>query len=314
MARQPRIEYPGALYHVISRGIERRNLFRDQADHERYLGLLEKSVARFGFRLYAYCLMSNHVHLAVETGRLPLSRIMRSINTTYASYFNVRHQRSGYLFQGRYKAFLVDADGYLLSLIRYIHENPVKAGIVSATKDYRWSSHLSYFHQTPAWLAVDEVLQRFGRNRSRARKNFDAFFRELEDAPYAEAHPHAQLVIGEDDFAGRVLERQSDPPLVVRHPTPDRFVRWVASREGVAVIELRGDGRTAKLAHARSLCGLLASSAGLSVASVARDLRRTQSALWRQANALEDAATSDRALSAKVARDRASATRWANNA
>src|ERR1051326_2964328 len=134
MARQTRIEYPGALYHVISRGIERRNLFRDQADHERYLGLIEKAVGRFGFRLYAYCMMSNHVHLAIETGKVPLSRIMRSINTAYAGYFNVRHRRSGYLFQGRYKAFLVDAEGYLLSLVRYIHQNPVTAGIVPAAK------------------------------------------------------------------------------------------------------------------------------------------------------------------------------------
>jgi REP-associated tyrosine transposase len=106
MARQARIEYPGALYHAIPRGIERRDLFRDDTDRERYLSYLERAVDRFGCRVLAYCLMSNHVHLAVETGKAPLSLIMRSINTSYAGYFNVRNRRSGYVFQGRYKAFV----------------------------------------------------------------------------------------------------------------------------------------------------------------------------------------------------------------
>src|SRR5690242_1305208 len=144
MARQARIEYPGALYHVISRGIERRDLFRDDRDRERYLSILERSVERFRFRLYAYCLMGNHIHLALETGKIPLSRVMRSINTSYAGYFNVRHKRSGYLFQGRYKAFLVDKDEYLLSLIRYIHLNPVRAGIADRPEAYEWSSHRAF--------------------------------------------------------------------------------------------------------------------------------------------------------------------------
>jgi REP-associated tyrosine transposase len=141
MARQPRIEYPGALYHVISRGIERRDLFRDDTDRKRYLFYLERAVERFKCRIFGYCLMGNHVHLAIETGKIPLSRIMRSINTSYAGYFNTRHRRSGYLFQGRYKAFLVEKEPYLLSLVRYIHENPVKARIVSTPAAYRWSSH-----------------------------------------------------------------------------------------------------------------------------------------------------------------------------
>ena len=134
MARQARIEYPG---HVISRGIDRRALFRDDTDRAKYLSLGARAAERFGFRLFAWCLMDNHVHLALETGRVPLSRIMRSINTAYAGYFNLRHGRAGYLFQGRYKALLVDKESYLLELIRYILRNRIEAGLSEKVGEYR---------------------------------------------------------------------------------------------------------------------------------------------------------------------------------
>jgi len=243
MARQARIEYPGALYHVISRGIERRELFRDDADRRKYLALLEQAVVRFRMRLYAFCLMGNHVHLAFETRKIPISRIMRSINTTYAGYFNARHRRSGYLFQGRYKAFVVDRDEYLLSLIRYIHENPVRAGLAERAGDYRWSSHRLYLGGSPVWLSANAVLERFGRNRSTTRRNFVAFFRDVEERPYSEARRYAQAVVGDEGFAQQVFERDEPEDPLIRRIEPENLIRWAAREEKIDVKELFGLGR-----------------------------------------------------------------------
>jgi putative transposase len=301
MARQPRIEFPGALYHVISRGIQRRELFRDDLDRARYLSLLEKSVARFEFRLYAYCLMGNHVHLALEVGKIALSRIMRSINTSYAGYFNVRHKRSGYLFQGRYKAFMVDQEEYLLALVRYVHLNPVKARMVDRVESYPWSSHPAYLKGSPAWLADDEVLERFGKRRAVARKNFAAFFEKDEERPYDGATRFVQSIVGEPDFAERVIQRMPDRQMAVRKLEPARLVEWVAREEKVELNRLTGWGRTRDLSHVRALCGLLGREvARLPLAAIARELGRGQSTLWRDVDRLEHDLSGDRALQRKV--------------
>jgi len=127
MARPVRVEFPGALYHVIVRGNERKAVFRDDRDRKDYLRRLAHYGRKLEFRVLAYCLMDNHVHLAIETGKTPLSRIMACLQSSYTQYFNRRHRRVGHLFQGRYKAWLVEKDFYALALLRYIHENPVKA-------------------------------------------------------------------------------------------------------------------------------------------------------------------------------------------
>lgn len=314
MARQPRIEYPGALYHVISRGIERRDLYRDDADRERYLSCLQGAVERFGCRIFAYCLMGNHVHLAIETGKIPLSRIMRSINTSYAGYFNVRHRRSGYLFQGRYKAFLVDREEYLLSLIRYIHENPVRAGLVRRPGDYRWSSHRSYLSGAPGWLSADEVLERFGRRRSVARRNFAAFFVEKEERPYAAARRFVQTVIGEEGFAQSVLERPEQGALLLRLIEPERLIEWVSHVESVELKELRGPGRGRGVSQVRAICGYLGREvARLPLAKVARALNRDTSTLWRDVARLEEEMAEDTHLEARMRKLGYSLARFQNN-
>jgi REP element-mobilizing transposase RayT len=130
MARPIRVEVAGGLYHVIVRGNERRAVFRDDADRAKYLQRLAHYREKLSFQVLAYCLLDNHVHLAIETGKPPLSKVMAGLQSSYTQYFNRRHDRAGHLFQGRYKAFLVEEDPYALALIRYIHENPVKAHLV----------------------------------------------------------------------------------------------------------------------------------------------------------------------------------------
>jgi REP element-mobilizing transposase RayT len=315
MARQARIEFPGALHHVISRGIERRRLFADDIDRRKYIAILERAVGRLKFKVYAYCLMDNHVHLAIESGAVPLSRVMRSINTAYAGFFNARHRRSGYLFQGRYKGFLVDREEYLLSLVRYIHENPVKAGIAAHPGEYGWSSHRAYMERAPAWLSADTVLERFGRRRTVAKRNFASFFGQAEEAPYGEASRFVQTVVGDEEFARDVLGVPRTAEITVKRVKPADLVDWVASEMAIKPTDLRGPSREREVSASRSICAILGRDiANLPIAAIAREVNRAQSSLWRNVQFFESALTRDRRLGQRVRRLEASCREWINNA
>src|SRR6266498_2751571 len=164
MARPLRIAYPGAFYHVTSRGNERKDVFKSRRDREKFLEYLASATERYGAAIHAYCLMSNHYHLLLETPEGNLSQIMRHINGAYTTYFNVKRKRAGHLFQGRFKAILVEADEYAAELSRYIHLNPVRAGMAERPEDYRWSSYRSYIGQNsaPEWLQMGMILGYFG--------------------------------------------------------------------------------------------------------------------------------------------------------
>ncbi|MDO9507797.1 MAG: transposase, partial [Thermovirgaceae bacterium] len=144
MARPLRIEYPGAFYHVTSRGNERKDIFKSGTDREKFLSYLKSATERYGAVIHAYCLMSNHYHLMLETPQGNLSWIMKHINSSYTSYFNIKRKRAGHLLQGRYKAILVEADTYAAELSRYIHLNPVGAKMVGSPEEYPWSSYRYY--------------------------------------------------------------------------------------------------------------------------------------------------------------------------
>ena len=140
MARPLRIAYPGAYYHVTSRGNEQKHVFKSRKDREKFLNYLASATQRYGAVIHVYCLMTNHYHLLIETPEGNLSQIMRHINGAYTTYFNVKRKRSGHLFQGRFKAILVQTVAYAAELSRYIHLNPVRAGMVEKPGDYLWSS------------------------------------------------------------------------------------------------------------------------------------------------------------------------------
>src|SRR5713101_837764 len=164
MPRPLRLEAEGAAYHVIARGNERKLVFRDDRDRKEYLDRLIRCRERFGLRLLAYCLMGNHLHLAVERGPALLSRVMLALQSGYTQWFNRRHGRVGHLFQGRYKAFLIEKERYLLALVRYIHRNPLEAGLARRAHEYEWSSDRYYRRgKGPEWLDLDVVLALFGR-------------------------------------------------------------------------------------------------------------------------------------------------------
>jgi putative transposase len=161
MPRPYRLQGEGLLYHITSRGDDRKKIFLNEIDYLKFLEYLKAAKQKFNFYLYAWCLMGNHYHLLLETTQPNLSRIMQSLNTAYTVYYNVKRKRSGHLFQGRYKSILVDKDNYLLELTRYIHLNPVRAKITDLPEKYRWSSYQEYIKKNRPGLIDKTELSRY---------------------------------------------------------------------------------------------------------------------------------------------------------
>jgi len=182
MPRHKRLNYPGCIYHVVTRGIERRKIFRDDQDREEFLSRLEKALAETGCECHAWVLMDNHLHLLIRTGERALSDLMRKVLTGYAIYFNRRHRRHGYLYQNRYKSILCQEDVYYLELIRYIHLNPVRAGIVKTLKQldrYPWTGHAFIVGtKKNKWQSIDDVLVLFAKRAATSIKRYKAYINE----------------------------------------------------------------------------------------------------------------------------------------
>lgn len=183
MARPLRIEYPGAFYHVLHRGNEGKDIFKSNRDREKFLEYVGKAVERYDIKIHSYCLMSNHYHLLIETPHPNLSQAIKWINVCYAAYFNRRRRRSGHLFQGRFKAVVIDADEYLKHLSRYIHLNPIRAGMVDHCKDYPWSSYPVFGGYVKAceWLETDWLLSLFSQSRKMAMERYREFVEAVQN-------------------------------------------------------------------------------------------------------------------------------------
>jgi len=212
MARPLRIEYPGAFYHVTSRGNEQKDVFKSQKDREKFLDYLASATERYGAVLHAYCLMTNHYHLLLETPDGNLSQIMRHINGAYTTYFNVKRKRAGHLFQGRYKAILVEFDEYAMELTRYIHLNPVRAGMVALPEEYLWSSYRNYIglSSVPDWLRLNEIFAYFGTDAVSAKSRYRAFVEDLLGAEYESPlkETFGSAVLGTESFVAMIAETQ----------------------------------------------------------------------------------------------------------
>jgi len=177
MSRPLRIEFAGALYHITSRGDRREAIYEDDTDCESFLGVLAEVVDRYNWICHAYCLMTNHYHLVIETVEGNLSQGMRHLNGVYTQASNRRHQRNGHLFQGRFKGILVDKDAYLQELSRYVVLNPVRAGMVGTPEEWHWSSYKAMmgYVPSPKWLALEGMLSQFGETPEKARQHYRNF-------------------------------------------------------------------------------------------------------------------------------------------
>lgn len=207
MARPLRIEYEGAVYHVTSRGNERSEIYKSDRDRERFLEYLEIAHKRFNIIIHAYCLMSNHYHIIVETPSANLGRFMQFLNSSYTMYFNTKRKRSGHLFQGRYKAILVDKDNYMKELSRYTHLNPVRAKMEKRPEDYMWSSYTYYLkkRKQPEYLDTDFTLQYFNGSRKRYREFVEQGITETIRNVFDEIK--AGFILGDDDFVEEIREK-----------------------------------------------------------------------------------------------------------
>lgn len=164
MARRHRIWFQGATYHVMARGNRRSKIFYDDLDYHKYLSILTETKELYPYSLHSYCLMGNHVHLLLETTDYPITDIMKLINTSYAIYFNKRHDLVGHVFQGRYRSDLIKDSQYFLNASRYIHTNPLEAEITTNIQDYRWSSYSSFFSSSKNPLVSTERILSFFPN------------------------------------------------------------------------------------------------------------------------------------------------------
>lgn len=197
------------MYHVTSRGDRREVIYEDDADRERFLEVLGETVSDFNWLCYAYVLMGNHYHLVIETPDGNLSKGMRQLNGVFTQWSNRRHGRTGHLFQGRYKAILVDSDSYLLELTRYVVLNPVRAGLARRPDAWPWSSYRAMIEPAlaPPWLAVDGLLAQFGARRSRAAQQYVRFVAEGMSARPIWEHLNRQVYLGDERFVATAQKR-----------------------------------------------------------------------------------------------------------
>lgn len=277
MARRARVEFPGALYHVICRGNQRQRIFRDDRDRQKYLEILSSLKTLFSFRIPAYVLMLNHVHLLVESGEAPLSRIMQRLGSGYTQYFNQRHKQVGHLFQGRYKAILCDKDSYLLELTRYLHLNPVRAKVVDDPGEYQWSSYGGYVGKTqePKWLDSAAVLEHFSGNLREARRQYRRFVLEgIEEGHKEEYYEVLEgRFLGDKEFAEETKAKAEAPGYVRMKIKPEALLRAACAVLGRKRAEVMGAGKDRERVRAReAICYVGRKRTELSATALARSL------------------------------------------
>jgi putative transposase len=281
MARKPRIQFEGAFYHVIVRGNQRQDIFLDDDDRKRYLEGLVRYKSRCKFVLYAYVLMDNHVHLLIETPADPISRIMQLINFTYTQYFNKKHGKVGHLFQGRYKAIICDRDNYLVGLVRYIHRNPVKAGIAAKVADYKWSGNRAYYADGQGLLDTERVLRMFSEKPAIARKKFREFMDE-EDAsgemPYT---IRDQQVAGDEKFIEKIAKKVELYEMPAKKPELGILTEIIERATRVSMAEMISKSRSDNVRDARRILATIARESGYKLKELQETLKRDDTVISR---------------------------------
>jgi putative transposase len=225
MVRPLRIEFPGAVYHVTSRGNAKQAIFLENVDNHKFLEVLSTVVDRFNWLCHAYCLMRNHYHLMIETPEGNLSRGMRQLNGVYTQVFNQRHNRVGHLLQGRYKAILVEKDTHLLSLCRYIILNPLRAGFVKRPEEWRWSSYQPTIEEakTPSFLTIEWILSQFSNKKREAVKKYKKYVLDgiKGDSPWEVLT--GQIVLGTESFLEKFNELLKEKEVIKEVPRVQRY-------------------------------------------------------------------------------------------
>ena len=274
MPRQPRLDAPGVVHHVMLRGIERRRIFEDDADRQDFVDRLVRLIPEEEFTCFAWALLPNHVHLVLQTGPVPLSRLMARLGTGYARYFNLRHNRVGHLFQNRFRSISVDLGAHRQWLVGYVHLNPVRAGLIGSVEElesYPWTGHAELMDRGQVgFVSAAEVLSWFENDPSRARGALrewmsrglgdESFRPRLSDTLVPEQSP-----LGPGDVSRpRDLARIRDFPACLSRArgdwSLDRLISWVCGQVGVDESEVRRGRRTCAASDARAIAAYLASA------------------------------------------------------
>jgi len=262
MARKPRIEFHGAFYHVLTRGNQRQDIFKDPTDYHKYLQILGSYKGRYGYLLYAYALMKNHVHLLIETQETPLSKILQGINQRYTMYFNRKYRTVGHLFQGRCKVILCDRDAYLLVLTKYIHYNPIRAKITKELQGYPWSSHHAYLRKTnPEGLVdTDFVLGLFSTRKDEARRRYLRFMLEGEEAKGEDIYATVdQRIQGSEEFTEKILKKYGDGAegtIRKKAYSLSQIATAIERLYGLRITDLRSSAKPRQISFGRRLFSL----------------------------------------------------------
>ena len=286
MSRPLRIEFPNAGYHVTSRGDRREAIFEDDVDRQHFLAVLAAATQRFDVAVFAYCLMDNHYHLVIQTRLANLSQLMRQINGVYTQQYNRRHDKVGHLFQGRFKAILVDQDAYLLEVIRYVDLNPVRARLVRDPANWRWSSYAAHIGNVVSAEWLDSVTvhsNMLGRDarttadRRKAMSLYAAFVAAGKGIKLWDSALTQQMYLGDKQFIERMQAaidparaRSKDIPKRHRQTSPKPISHYLNANQD------RNVGIVAAVCEGRYSVTAVAKEAGLSVSWVSRIVNGTK--------------------------------------
>lgn len=301
MARRPRVFGSGLLYHIIARGNHRQHTFLRPEDYEAYLERVARYHRSCGVFLYAYCLMPNHVHLLVQTGETPLARFMQGVQQTYTQYFNREHGKVGHAFQGRYKAIVCDKEVYLFTLIRYIHLNPVRAGLVKRPEQYPYSGHGVYM----SGRATEVLDPRPGLGMFGGRAAYGRFVAEALGEGHREEYYRVQdqRFLGPEEFTAGFQAPQAPLPRAKERRSLNAALRAMAAFGRVSPAVLRGPDRGWRIAKLRTLVAYtLVRLAGYSVTDVAAALGRDVTTVSSQLSRLAKRVETDPAIEREVQR------------
>jgi len=282
MARSKRHHYPGCFYHVMLRGNHKQDIFFTETDRYNMCFLLQEGIEKYGHRIHSYCFMNNHIHLLIQVGDIPLSKIMQNLAFRYSQKINRKYKILGHLFQGRFKSIVIQQQVYFTRLLRYIHMNPVRAGITDKPENYTWSSHNAYINQKDMhWVTCDFGLSKFDPIRSNAIKHYVAYVSETESPEelkeLRQDFKEGQI-LGDDDFLN-MLKTQNLIP--VRDPLSiESIIQAVCEELTIKKEFVVSPGKSPKAAFARSLISKLALDTGkISMVTLAEYLNRDPSTI-----------------------------------
>lgn len=281
MARLKRYHTLGAFYHVMLRGNNGQDIFVSQADRYSLCFLIQEGVERYGHRVHAFCFMNNHIHLLIQVAEIPLSKIMHNLAFRYCQRMNRKNKKVGHLFQGRFKAVLIEDGKYFKRLLRYIHLNPVRANIVTVPENYRWSSHNAYLGMNMiTWLTADYGLLKFGRTIEEARAWYTAFLSKVETPEELEelrSNFKDGQVLGEDSFLDEI--RSKNDMLNERKLNLEHIVEAVCQQLQVDKELMFSSSKSELASFARGIVSNIAKKERISLEKVASMMNRDGSTI-----------------------------------